>query len=28
VWSLVYVLIGFLVVYGLATYGGRVNAHT
>jgi hypothetical protein len=26
VWSLVYVLIGFLVVYGLAVYGGRVNA--
>ena len=26
VWSLVYILTGFLVVYGLAVYGGRVNA--
>ena len=26
VWSLVYVLIGLLVVYGLAAHGGRVNA--
>jgi len=25
VWSLVYVLTGFLVVYGLAVYGGRVT---
>ena len=26
VWSLVYILTGFLVVYGLAVYGGRVTA--
>ena len=26
VWSLVYVLTGFLVVYGLAVYGGRVTS--
>ena len=25
VWSLVYILAGFLVVYGLAVYGGRVS---
>ena len=26
VWSLVYILTGFLVVYGLAVYGGRVTS--
>ena len=26
VWSLVYIIAGFLVVYGLAVYGGRVTA--
>jgi hypothetical protein len=26
VWSLVYVMTGFLVVYGLAVYGGRVTS--
>ena len=25
VWSLVYILTGFLVVYGLAVHGGRVD---
>ncbi len=28
VWSLMYILAGFLVVYGLAVYGGRVPADT
>ena len=28
VWSLVYIMAGFLVVYGLAVYGGRVSADT
>ena len=28
VWSLMYIIAGFLVVYGLAVYGGRVPADT
>ena len=27
VWSLVYVMIGMFVVYGLAAYGGRNRAY-